>query len=129
VLVGGVLFITLSCAGYAAEITYPATLVRFEQFAPTAQSAFTSLVLSAWLYHFCQVGASVMIIATSLAALRASLLPRWLGLAGLVVALLALLHFVVPLIGALAGLLWIAAVSALMLIGRGSASGSRRLAR
>jgi hypothetical protein len=129
VLVGGVLFITLSCARYAAEITYPATLVRFEQFASTAQSAFTSLVLSAWLYHFCQVGASVMIIATSLAALGSGSLPRWLGLAGLAVALLTLLHFVAPLIGALAGLVWIAAVSALMLIGRGSASGSRRLAR
>ena len=96
---------------------------------PAAQPAFTSLVLSAWLYHFCQVGASVMIIATSLAALGSGLLPRWLALAGLVVALLTLLHFVVPLIGALAGLLWIAAVSALMLVGTGSASGPRRLAR
>ena len=61
VLAGGTLFIVLSCAGYAAEVLYPATLLRFESFAPGAQPAFTSLVLSAWLYHFCQAGAAVMV--------------------------------------------------------------------
>ena len=127
VLAGGMLFIALSCAGYAAEIIYPAALSRFENFTPDAEPAFTSLVLSAWLYHFCQVGASVMITATSLAALGTGALPRWLALVGFVIALLTLLHFLLPLLGALAGLLWVALVSALMLIGSGSAS--RRPAR
>jgi hypothetical protein len=34
-----------------------------------------------------------------------------------VVALLALLHFIIPLLSAIVGLLWVAAVSALMLTG------------
>ena len=126
-LAGGILFIALSCAGYAAEIIYPAALVRFENFAPDAEPAFTSLALSAWLYHFCQVGASVMVAATSLVALGTGVLPRWLALVGFVVTLLTLLHFLLPLLGAVAGLLWIAVVSALMLIASGSAS--RRPAR
>jgi hypothetical protein len=128
-LAGGTLFIVLSCAGYAAEVVYPAAMLRFENFTPGAQPAFTSLALSAWLYHFCQVGASVMITATSLVALGAGVLPRWLALVGFVVALLTLLHFLLPLPGALAGLLWVALVSALMLVGSGNTSAPRRLAR
>lgn len=111
-------------AGYAAEIIHPATTVRFENFAAGPQPAFTSLALSAWLYHFCQVGASVMISATSLLALGTGVFPRWLALAGLVVALLTLLHFLLPLLGAVAGLLWVAAVSALLLAASGSVPGS-----
>jgi hypothetical protein len=128
-LAGGTLFIVLSCAGYAAEVVYPAAMLRFENFTPGAEPAFTALALSAWLYHFCQVGASVMITGTSLVALGAGVLPRWLALAGFVVALLTLLHFLLPLPGALAGLLWVALVSALMLVGSGNTSAPRRLAR
>lgn len=120
-LAGGIVFIALSCAGYAAEILYPATLLRFENFTAGAQHAFTSLVLSTWLYHFCQAGASVMITATSLLALGTGVLPRWAALVGFVVAVLTLLHFFLPLIGALAGLLWVVLVSALMLTGSRSA--------
>jgi hypothetical protein len=126
---GGTLFIALSCAGYAAEVLYPATLMRFEAFDPGAEPAFTSLVLATWLYHFCQAGAAVMISATSLAALGTGVLPRWLALVGFVVALLTLLHFLLPLVGALAGLSWVALVSGLMLVGSGRASSPRRLAR
>ncbi len=67
-----------------------------------------------------------MISATSLLALTTGVLPRWLALAGLVVALLTLLHFLFPLLGALAGLAWIAAVSALMLTGGVRRSGAAR---
>ena len=116
-LVGGMVFITLSCVGYAVEISYPATLVRFGDYEQNAQFVLESLALSSWLYHFCQTGASVLVIATSLAALGTGVLPRVLALAGFVVALLTLLHFLVPLLGALVGLLWIAAVSALMVAG------------
>jgi hypothetical protein len=93
------------------------------------QVAFASLVFSTWLYHFCQVGASVMIAATSLVALRTSVLPRWAALAGFVVAVLTLLHLLLPLPAALAGLLWVALVSALFLVGSGTAHPPRRLAR
>jgi hypothetical protein len=128
-LAGGTLFITLSCAGYAAEVIFPAAVLRFENFAPDAEPAFTSLVLSTWLYHYCQVGASVMITATSLVALGTGVVPRWMALVGFLAALLTLLHFLFPLLAALAGLLWIALFSALMLISSRGASEPRRLAR
>ncbi len=57
-------------------------------------------------------------------------MPRWLALAGFVAALLALLRFLIPL-GGILGLLWVLAVSALMLAGltgRGT-NGPRRLDR
>lgn len=116
-LIGGVVFATLSYAGVAVELAHPATLSRFEGFEPNSQLVFMTLALASWLYHFCQVGTSVLVTATSLLALRTGVLPNWLALAGFLVALLALLHVLIPLIGALAGLLWIAVVSVLMLIG------------
>jgi hypothetical protein len=116
-LAGGMLFITLSCAGYTAEIMHPATLERFVNFVPDAQRTFESLALSAWLYHFCQVGDAVMISAASLVVLGSGILPRWLALVGFLAAILALLHFLFPLVGAVAGLVWITLVSALMLGG------------
>ena len=115
VLAGGVLFITLSCAGYAVEIMYPATIGRFVNFVPGAQHAFESLALSAWLYHFCQVGDAVMISAASVVVLGSGILPRWLALVGFLAAILALLHFLLPLVGAVSGLVWITIASALML--------------
>lgn len=125
-LAGGIVFAALSSAGFAAEIVYPATLVRFEGYDQDDQLAYASLALASWLYHYCQVGASVMIGATSLAALTTGVLPRWLALAGLVVALLTLLHFLLPLLGALAGLAWIATVSAVMLTGGVRSNGATR---
>lgn len=116
-LAGGVMFVTLSWAGVAVEIAHPAALSRFASFQPDAQLAFTTLALSSWLYHFCQIGTSVLVSATSMIALETGVLPRWLAWAGFVVALLALLHFLLPLLAALVGLLWVAVLSVLMLTG------------
>ncbi|MBA3472382.1 MAG: hypothetical protein H0T57_03995 [Rubrobacter sp.] len=110
----------------AVEIAHPATLSRFENFEPDSQLVFTSLALASWLYHFCQVGTSVLVTATSLLALRTGVLPIWLAWAGFVVALLALLHVLIPLLGALVGMLWIAVVSVLMLIGSVGSPPARR---
>jgi hypothetical protein len=125
-LAGGILFITLSCVGYAAEIMYPATLQRFVNFVPEAQRAFESLALSGWLYHYCQVGDAVMISAASLVVLGSGILPRWLALVGFLAAILALLHFLLPLVGAISGLVWVALVSALMLGGLSPGAPRRR---
>jgi hypothetical protein len=126
-LAGGIVFVGLEAVGFAVEILYPAALQRFGVFEPDAAFVLVSLTLSSWLYHFCQVGASAMVLVTSLVALETGVLPRWLALAGLVVALLTLLHFLVPLVAALVGLLWIAALSVLMLSGGvGSTGGPRR---
>jgi hypothetical protein len=126
-LAGGAVFAALTSAGFAAEVLYPAAAMRFGAFEPDAAFVYASLALSSWLYHFCQVGTSAMVAAASLISLGTGALPRWLALAGFVVALVTLLHFLVPLLAALVGLLWIAAVSALMLAGGvGRAGGVRR---
>jgi len=77
-LVGGIVFATLSYAGVAVEIVHPATLSRFEDFEPDPQLVFMTLALATWLYHFCQVGTSVLATATSLLALRRGFCrPAW----------------------------------------------------
>ena len=116
-LAGGVMFVALSWAGVAVEVSYPAASTRFVNFQPDGQLAFLTLAASSWLYHFCQIGTSVLVSTTSLIALRTGVLPRWLAWTGFVVALLALLHFMIPLLSAIVGLLWVAVVSALMLTG------------
>lgn len=118
---GGIVFATLSAAGFTAEVLYPAVLQRFGNIQPDAAFVLVSLTLSAWLYHYCQIGASAMVLTTSLVALGTGVLPRWLALAGFVVALLTLLHFVLPLLAALVGLAWVVVVSVLMLAGSAEA--------
>jgi hypothetical protein len=120
-LCGGLMFITLELAGAAAEIAYPATLARFANFQADAQLAFLSLSLSGWLYNFAWVGLSVLIAAASALALWLRRLPRWLGWAGFVFAVLALSKFLTPLAHSVA-LLWVLVVCALMLAGRVSFS-------
>jgi hypothetical protein len=124
-LAGGLLFIALVLAGAAVEIVYPATLARFENFQQDAQLGFLSLALSGWMYRFAFVGMSALIAATSVIALRTSVLPRWLAWVGFVAALVVLLRFLGPL-GAWLGLLWVIAVSVLMLTGGVDSSGGLR---
>ncbi len=68
------------------------------------------------MYRFGLVGMSVLIAATSVVGLSTGVMPRWLALAGFVAALFALLRFLIPL-GGILGLVWVLAVSALMLAG------------
>jgi hypothetical protein len=129
-LAGGLVFVALEMAGASVEILHPSTTSRFENFEPDAQLAFVSQALSGWLYSFAWVGMAVLISATSVAALRTGLLPRWLAWAGFVAALVAVLKFLVP--HATLALLWILVVSVLMITGSiisPSTTGSRRLER
>jgi len=98
------------------EISYPATLARFESFREDAQLGFFSLALSGWMYRFAFVGMSALIAAASLTVLMTGGLPNWLAWGGFVAALAALLRLLGPLAGWLA-LLWLVAASVLMLIG------------
>jgi hypothetical protein len=130
-LAGGLVFITLVLTGAAVEIVYPATLARFENFAPDAQLGFLSLALSGWMYRFALVGMSALVAATSVVVISTGVMPRLLALAGFVAALFALLRFLIPL-GGILGLVWVLAVSALLLIGsagRSARGGPRRLDR
>jgi hypothetical protein len=115
-LAGGLVFITLVLTGAAVEIVYPATLARFENFAPDAQLGFLSLALSGWMYRFALVGMSALVAATSVVVISTGVMPRLVALAGFVAALFALLRFLIPL-GGILGLVWVLAVSALLLIG------------
>jgi hypothetical protein len=128
-LAGGVMFVALETAGASAEIVHPATTSRFENFQLDAQIAFISQALSGWLYSFAWVGLAVLLSATSLVALGTGFLPRWLAWAGFLAALVAVLKFLVP--HATLALLWIVAVSVLMIMGSVSptAPGTRRLGR
>ena len=119
-LFGGLMFMTHELAGAAAEIAYPATLARFANFQPDYHTAFLFLQLSGWLYSFAWVGMSVLVAATSVLALETAILPRLLGWAGLVFAVLALLKFLTPL--ATLALLWVVLISVLMLTGHGLSS-------
>ena len=103
--------------------------LRFVNFVGDPQMVFAFLALSTWLYHFCQVGDAVMISAASLVVLGSAILPRWLALAGFVAAVLALLHFLLPLIGGISGLLWVVLVSVLMLGGLSQGTQAPRRAR
>ena len=119
-LAGGLVFITLVLAGAAVEIEYPATLARFENFQADAQLGFLSLALSGWMYRFALAGMSVL-IAASVVVLGTGVMPRWVALVGFVAALFALLRFLIPL-GGILGLVWVLAVSALMLVSRAGRS-------
>src|SRR5215208_5778338 len=128
-LAGGVMFVVLETAGASVEIIHPASTSRFENFLPDAQLAFVSQALSGWLYSFAWVGLAILLSATSLVALGTGFLPRWLAWAGFLAALVAVLKFLVP--HATLALLWILAVSVLMIMGSvsPSAPGTRRLGR
>jgi hypothetical protein len=125
-LAGGIVFATLSAAGFTVEIIYPAVLQRFGELRSDTAFVLVSLTLSSWLYHYCQIGASAMVLSTSLVAVRTRVLPGWLALAGLVIALLTFLHFLLPLLAALVGLAWVAVVSAVMLTGGSQGPRTRR---
>jgi hypothetical protein len=115
-LTGGLLFVALMLAGAAVEIVHPAAQARFTNFRPDPQLGLLSYALAGWMYRFCFVGMSALIAATSVVALRTSLLPTWLAWAGFAAALVALLRYFGPLGGWLA-LAWIVVVSVLMLAG------------
>src|SRR5215208_4737465 len=125
-LAGGIVIATLSAAGFAVEIFYPAVLQRFGELSSDTAFVLVSLTLSSWLYHYCQIGTSAMVLSSSLVAVRTRVLPGWLALAGLVIALLTFLHFLLPLLAALVGLAWVAVVSAVMLTGGSQGPRTRR---
>jgi hypothetical protein len=125
-LAGGIVFATLSAAGFTVEIFYPAVLQRFGDLSSDTAFVLVSLTLSSWLYHYCQIGASAMVLSTSMVAVGTRVLPGWLALAGFLVAILTFLHFLFPLVAALVGLAWVAVVSAVMLTGGGRRPRTRR---
>ena len=112
-LAGGVIFLGLSAAGFAAEVAYPAAILRFGDVAVTEFSQ-PLLAFAVWLYHYCQIGAAAMILAASFAIWRTGVLPKW-SAAGAVLGVLPLLHTWIPLPAALSSLLWVGLIGLIML--------------
>ena len=113
-LAGGVLFFTLTAGGFAAEVAYPAAVVRFGD-ATITEFNEPLLTLATWLYHFCQIGAVAMIFATSVIVWRTGVLPRWTA-AGVVLGFLPLVNAWIPLPAALSSLVWIFLIGLVMLV-------------
>lgn len=113
-LIGGAVFLALTAAGFAAEVAYPAAIVRFGDVTVTE---FTQplLALATWLYHYCQIGAAALIFATSMVIWRTGALPKWTA-AGAILGVLPLLHTWIPLPAAISSLVWIGALGLVMLV-------------
>jgi succinate dehydrogenase hydrophobic anchor subunit len=78
-------------------------LVRFHS-DPDPSLAQLMLALAIWCYHYAQIGASVMIAATTIAAWRTRVLPIWMVPVGVAAVVLGLLHTWIGLTSAVAGL-------------------------
>ena len=115
-MIGGTLWLVLVAVGIAAEVAYPAAIVRFGDVTVTE---FTQplLTLSTWLYHYCQLGAAALIFATSTVIWRTGVLPKWSAF-GAILGVLALLRLWIPLPAALGTLTWLAAISLVLLVFR-----------
>lgn len=116
-LAGGVLFFTLTAGGFAAEVAYPAAVVRFGD-ATITEFNEPLLTLATWLYHYCQIGAVAMIFATSLVVWQTGVLARWTA-AGAILGFLPLVHTWMPLPAALSSVVWILLIALVMLIAPG----------
>jgi hypothetical protein len=118
---GGFVWVALTAAGFAAEVAYPAASLRFEDVTATGVLAPLMLTLASWLYHFCQVGAAVLMIGTAVASYTAGpdgqrAFPRWFAYASIPFIVLALLHTWLPYSywSAIAGLGWLVIASLLL---------------
>jgi hypothetical protein len=111
-VVGGTIWLALTAAGLAAEVAYPAAVVRFGDVASGNESMLT---LSTWLYHYCQLGAAAMILSASISIWRTGVLPRWACALG-VLGVLPLLHTWIPLVAAIGTLVWVGLIGLVMLV-------------
>ena len=113
-LAGGIIYLSLTAVGFAAEVAYPAAVLRFGDIT-VAGFAQPLLTLSVWTYHYSQIGAAAMIFASSLVIWRTSVLPRWTAV-GAVLGVLALLHLWLGLTAAFSSLIWVAAIGLVLLV-------------
>lgn len=111
---GGVVWLTLTAAGLAAEVAYPAAMVRFGDVAANGASQ-PMLTLSTWLYNYSQLGAAAMILSSSISIWRTGVLPKWACALG-VFGVLPLAHTWVPLWAAASTLIWVGLIGLVMLI-------------
>ena len=124
---GGIMFLALSAAGFAAEVAYPDVIVRFGDVTVTE---FTQplLALSAWLYNYGQLGAAAMIFSSSISIWRTGVLPKWAS-AGAILGILPLLHTWLPIPAVISTLVWMALIGVTMLVAAKQTTPAALLAR
>jgi hypothetical protein len=113
-MAGGVVWLALTAAGLAAEVAYPAAIVRFGDVTVTEFSQ-PMLTLATWLYHYSQLGAAAMILSSSISIWRTGVLPKWACALG-IFGVLPLLHTWIPLLAAMSTLTWVGLIGLVMLI-------------
>lgn len=109
----GVAFVALADAGFAA-FTAPSALANDKDFKLDPNTANLVQDLGWFLLVAGVMTASIVVMTTSIAALRMAVLPAWLGWTGLVVAVLMLFAFFwIPILIFLA---WVLLVSLVMVV-------------
>jgi hypothetical protein len=113
---GGFVWVALTAAGFAAEVAFPAAVLRFPDVAEAGFLAPLMLTVASWLYHFCQVGAAVLMIGTAVLSYTSGAFPRWFAYVSIPFIALALLHTWLPYSwwSAVAGLGWLVIASLLL---------------
>lgn len=110
---GGIVFLALTAAGLAAEVTAPAVALGADFSMATGLEHYF-LALAVWLYHYSQMGSAALIFATGYLVWRTGVLPRgtaWLAL----LAVPAALHLWLGVYAAYATVAWIALMGLVML--------------
>jgi hypothetical protein len=110
---GGIVFLALTAAGLAAEVAVPAVAQGVDHSSATGGEAYF-LALAVWLYHYSQIGAAALFIATGYIVYRTGVLPKWSAALALL-AIPALLHTWLGVYAAYATIAWIALTGLLML--------------
>lgn len=109
----GIVFLALTAAGLAAEVTAPAVALGADISMATGLEHYF-LALAVWLYHYSQMGSAALIFVTSHLVWRTGVLPRgtaWLAL----LAVPAALHLWLGVYAAYATVAWIALMGLVML--------------
>lgn len=115
--VGGLVSATLALAGFAVGTAVPATFAFSDTFELNPDTARIVLTIgNIWLLSFAGASASLLVGAVSLASRRIGLLPGWLEWAGLVLAPLMVLALPAFGVSALALLVWVIALSIVLLL-------------
>jgi hypothetical protein len=110
---GGIVFLALTAAGLAAEVAVPAVARGVDHLSATGSEDYF-LAMAGWLYHYSQIGAAAMFVATGYIVWRTEVLPRWSAALALL-AVPALLHTWLGVYAAYTTVGWIALTGLLML--------------
>jgi len=93
-LSGGIVFLALTAAGLAAEVAVPAVARGVDHQSAVGSEGYF-LALAGWLYHYSQIGAAALFVATGYIVWRTGVLPRWSAVLALL-ALIGVLMLAIP---------------------------------